>query len=110
MKTDDVVLLYTTWPDQETARAMIEKALNTNLIACANMLNPHQAFYRWDNTIRCDSEVIVLMKTTAGRAEALRTTVIAAHPYETPAFIVVTLETEMSHGPFIDWVRSATLQ
>jgi len=45
------------------------------------------------------------MKTTAGRIPELKDAVIAAHPYDTAAFVVLPIES--GSGRYLDWIRSS---
>lgn len=110
MKTDDVVLLYTTWPDQETAHSAVSTILDAGLIACANIFPPHQSVYKWNGVVQSEQEVCVLMKTTSDRLSDVRTALVDAHPYDVPAIVAIPIDSASSHSPFVDWVRAATIR
>ncbi len=86
---DDLVILYTTWPDAETAAACARAAIEAKLAACANLLGPMQSIYRWDGAIQSDAEIPMLLKTTLAAAERLRDFVGARHPYDTPCIVAL---------------------
>ncbi len=86
---DDLVILYTTWPDAETAAACGRAAVEARLAACANLLAPMRSIYRWDGAIRSDTEIPMLLKTTLAAAERLRDFVGERHPYDTPCMLAL---------------------
>ncbi|MGC1305285.1 MAG: divalent-cation tolerance protein CutA [Caulobacteraceae bacterium] len=104
---EDVTMLYTTWPDAETAHAAAEAAVDARLAACVNILAPMTSVYRWDGRLETASEVPVLFKTTTARAEELRALLLARHPYDLPAMIALPAGPQ-SHQPYLDWVAAET--
>lgn len=105
---DEIVLLYTTWPDAETAERFAAEAVADRLAACANLLGPMRAVYRWQGAVERAAETPMLLKTTAARAEALRDRILAAHPYETPAVLALPVRAEGANPAFLDWICAET--
>ena len=102
------LLIYTTWPDAESARAFAAEALEARLVACANILAPMTSIYRWQGQVEQASETPMLLKTTAEAAEALRGRFLERHPYDTPAFVALPLQAEACHAPFLAWIEAET--
>ena len=48
---DDMLLLYTTWPDTDTAERAARTVVEEGLAACANMLAAGVSIYRWQGTV-----------------------------------------------------------
>jgi periplasmic divalent cation tolerance protein len=105
---DEIVLLYTTWPDAETAEAAAEAAVNMGLAACANILAPIRSLYLWEGALERQGEHAMLLKTTAAAAPALRDLILARHPYETPAILALPVRAEGSNPAFLAWIRAQT--
>jgi periplasmic divalent cation tolerance protein len=105
---DDVVLLYTTWPDAETADACGREAVELGLAACANRFAPITSSYRWKGVVEQAAETPMMLKTTTARAEALRSLIIARHPYDLPCIVALPVDSAASHPPFLDWIRGAS--
>lgn len=101
----DVVLLYTTWPDAETAEAFAAEAVAERLAACANVLGALRSIYRWKGAVERAVETPMLLKTTAPAAEELKALLLARHPYETPCVVALPVDASMSHTAFLDWIR-----
>ncbi|MBS0295431.1 MAG: divalent-cation tolerance protein CutA [Proteobacteria bacterium] len=101
-----VVMLYTTWPDAETAERASAEAVAQRLAACANILGPMRSIYRWNGAVEQAAEMPVLFKTTAAQAEALSAFLAGRHPYETPAILAFEARMNGSHPPFLKWVTA----
>jgi len=104
----EIVLLYTTWPDAETAEAAGAEAVAERLAACASILQPMQSIYRWQGAVERAGEIPMLLKTTAEAAPALREFIRARHPYETPCILALPVDGGASHAPFVDWIAEQT--
>lgn len=94
-------------PDAATARLIAERAVELHLAACGNILPDATSIYRWNGALRCESEAILVLKTTAARSEALTEIVTNLHPYELPA--ISFLEVGSGHPPYLRWVASETI-
>lgn len=86
------VLVYTTWPSiveaERAGRAIVER----RLAACVNILPGMVSHYWWQGKIERAEEVVMLVKTRAGLADAVGQAVKAAHSYTTPSIMVVPVE------------------
>jgi len=86
------VLVYTTWPSiveaERAGRAIVEQ----RLAACVNIVPGMVSHYWWQGKIERAEEVVMLVKTRAGLADAVGTAVKAAHSYTTPSIMVVQAE------------------
>jgi periplasmic divalent cation tolerance protein len=104
----DVVLLYTTWPDAETAEAFAAEAVAERLAACANVLAPMRSIYRWKGAIDRSDETPMILKTSKAAAGALKDLLLARHPYETPCALALPVASEGSNRDFIEWIVAET--
>jgi periplasmic divalent cation tolerance protein len=86
------VFVYTTYPsivEAETAgRALVER----RLCACVNILPGMVSLYWWQGKIDRGDEVVMIIKTRASLAEAVRAAVKQMHSYSTPAILVLPVE------------------
>ena len=86
------VLVYTTWPSiveaEQAGRALLER----RLAACVNILPGMVSLYWWEGKVERGDEVVMLVKTRATLAEAVRSAVKALHSYTTPAVMVLPVE------------------
>jgi periplasmic divalent cation tolerance protein len=100
------VFVYTTYPslvEAETAgRALVER----RLAACVNILPGMISHYRWEGQIERGEEVVMLIKTRASLAEQVRTAVKDIHPHETPAILVLPVESV--DQTYLGWILTET--
>jgi len=99
-----MVVVLTTMPDRDAAEALSSRLVEERSIACANIVQGVTSIYRWDDELKKDSEVLVVMKTTAGHVAALQSRVEALHPYDVPEILV--LPVAGGHAPYLEWVAS----
>jgi periplasmic divalent cation tolerance protein len=100
---DPVLLCYCTCPDAASAQAIAEALVGEQLAACVNRLPGVASTYRWQGQVTTDAEELLLIKTVASRFEALKTRLLALHPYELPELIAVPVE--HGHAAYLDWIR-----
>ena len=100
------LLIYTTWPDAESAHAFAVEAVEARLAACANILGPMIAVYRWQGAVEQAQETPMLLKTTGPSVDALRALFLERHPYDTPAFVALQISREASSRGYMSWLDS----
>ena len=76
----EIVLVYTTWPDAESAENAGAEAVAERLAACANVLSPMRSIYRWKGAVEQAQETPMLLKTTRAHAAALKDFLLDAPP------------------------------
>ncbi len=105
MSTDnDIRLVMVTAPDVDCARRLARLALEARVVACAN-LNLHvESHYWWQEKIQSSPEILILFKTTAEHILALESLIVLHHPYETPEFVVLPIDSGNSR--YLQWIKS----
>jgi len=81
-------------------------AIEQKLAACVSVLSPCRSVYRWKGALQRDEEHPLLIKTTAERYPALEQALRAAHPYELPEIIAVSVERGLP--AYLEWVAAET--
>ena len=104
-KTSRFAVALVTAPDLKTARRLARLALESKLIACANLVPKIESHYRWRGKLERGSEVLMVMKTIRSRLTALEKLVLANHPYDTPEFIVLPLAGGTKR--YLDWITES---
>jgi len=102
--SDPVLLCYCTCPDAASAQKLAETFVDESLAACVNRLPGISSTYRWQGKVTTDREELLLIKTTAGRFNALKARLLELHPYELPELIAVPVE--HGHAAYLAWVRA----
>jgi periplasmic divalent cation tolerance protein len=91
MSKPDFKIVLVTAPDLKTARRLARAALAERLIACANLVPKIESHYRWRGRLERGTEVLLVLKTTRTRLQALERLIVARHPYDTPEFVAINL-------------------
>ena len=96
------LLVYTTFPDEDTALAVGRELVAERLAACVNVLPGMKSVYAWKGEIERGQEVVTIVKTRNGLRDEVRDALQAHHPYETP--IILLLEVSGGHPATLDWL------
>jgi periplasmic divalent cation tolerance protein len=92
LMSERAVFVYTTYPSLVEAERIGKAVLERRLAACVNILPGMISHYWWQGKIERADEVVMLVKTRASLAEAVRQAVKELHTYETPAIMVLPVE------------------
>jgi periplasmic divalent cation tolerance protein len=101
-KSKTVIVLVTA-PDLKTARKLARVALAAQLIACANLVPGIESHYWWERKLERGKEVLLVLKTTAKCLVALEKLILSQHPYDTPEFLVLPVQS--GNERYLDWLR-----
>ncbi len=102
----DALVVLCTCPDEATATEIATALLAEELAACVNCVPGIRSMYRWDGQIRDETEVLLVIKTSTARFEALETLLRARHPYEMPE--ILALPVVAGAHDYLNWIRQAT--
>ena len=86
------VIVYTTWPSIVEAEKAGRSVVERRLAACVNILPGMVSHYWWQGKIERAEEAVMIVKTRASLAEAVRLAVRELHSYTTPAVMVLPVE------------------
>ncbi|MCB9991340.1 MAG: divalent-cation tolerance protein CutA [Rhodospirillales bacterium] len=97
-----VIFVYVTCATQEEAGTISRALLEKQMIACANVMVPHQSLYRWEGEIKEAQETVMILKTYESLFHELKREICALHSYSCPC--VVALPVKAGHEPFLEWI------
>ena len=103
----EAALMVTVSCPPDRAEALAETLVEARLAACVQIVPKVRSIYRWQAAVQRDDESLMLIKTAESRFEALKTLVLAHHPYELPEIVAVKLSP--AHMPYLEWVIANTL-
>ena len=122
--SDQVILVLTTCPDEASAQAMAAALVQERLATCVNRIGGVRSTYLWskaaealsttpskgaafagdwDARLQDEAEILLIIKTTSGRLDELRTRLGALHPYELPELVAIAVVG--GNERYLDWVR-----
>ena len=97
-----LVAIVTTVATREQAQAIATDLVERGLAACAQW-SPIDSIYRWQGALQHDTEIRLLLKTTAANYAAVEAAIRERHPYELPAIYALAIVD--AFDPYADWVR-----
>ena len=100
------VFVYTTWPSVVEAEKAGREVVGAGLAACVNILPGMISLYRWQDAVERAEEAVMIVKTRASLAERVRSAVRDVHPYDTPAILVLPIES-VDHT-YLQWLMDVT--
>lgn len=103
---DDVLLVFSTFPDDAKAREAARILVGERLTACANLLSGVTSLYVWQEKTEEVAEVLTIFKTTRATYPALGARLRALHPYELPEIIALPLAAGLP--AYLDWVAAGS--
>jgi periplasmic divalent cation tolerance protein len=100
------VFVYTTWPSLVEAEKAGRQMVEAGLAACVNILPGMISVYRWQGAVERAEEIVMICKTRASLAERVRGAIRRIHPYDTPAILVLPIESV--DQTYFQWLLAAT--
>lgn len=103
---NDILLVITNLPDAASAAKLAQQLVEARAAACVNQLAPCTSTYRWQGKVETASEVPLLIKTTQAAYPRLEQLIRAAHPYELPEIIAVSVTAGLP--AYLGWIAQET--
>jgi periplasmic divalent cation tolerance protein len=102
------ILVLTTLPDAERARALVHELVERRLVACGTVIDGVTSIYRWEGETEEARESQVILKTRKECWTALARAVTELHPYDVPELVALPIE----HGlpAYLEWVGAETTE
>ena len=105
IKTAQYCVVLVTAPKLTVARKLARSILKNRLAACANRVPGAESHYWWEGKICRDVEILMVMKTSRAKLTALEKFVLAEHPYNTPEFLVLPIDSGSRR--YLKWVEES---
>jgi periplasmic divalent cation tolerance protein len=86
--TDKIVVL-STCPTAEEGERVARKLVESRVAACVNVLPGTRSFYWWKGAVEDSPEVLLVIKTSRGLFDRLRTELEKVHSYEIPELLAL---------------------
>jgi periplasmic divalent cation tolerance protein len=102
----DYLVVLTTLDSPATGRDFVRRLVHERLVACGTVLPGATSVYRWRGNVTEEGEVVVLLKTTRNRWDALKAAVEAHHPYDVPELLALPVGAGLQ--TYLDWVAAET--
>ena len=98
------LVVLTTLGSETEARELIMALLESRCIACGTLLPGARSFYRWKGSLKEEAEVVVLLKTTVSKWEALVAAIRELHPYDVPELLALPVDRGLD--TYLSWLTN----
>lgn len=105
MLSSDYIVIYSTFPDEKTAKKIVHGLIEHKLAACGNMVKL-SSIYRWRSKIEEADECGVFIKTQKHLYEKVEAYIKENHPYEVPEIIAWPIQRGLP--VYLDWIKEET--
>lgn len=103
--SEPIVVLLSTWPDADQARAAAHTLVDEKLAACGNLVPAVESIYRWEGKVETAAEALLILKTTSARSPALTARLRELHPYEVPEILALPVSDGLP--AYLRWVEES---
>lgn len=98
-----MLVVLCTFPSQESALKLARDLVESDIIACMNLLPGVTSVYKWEGKLEQQQEVLAVFKCKVGNYKQLEKRLLAGHPYDCPE--VVALEPKAVSQAYLDWIN-----
>ena len=99
------ILVLSTADGVELARTIASALVEANEAACVNIVPGIRSIYRWQGTICDESELLLIIKSTAEKFEAINSRIHRLHTYKVPEVISVPITA--GDPAYLQWIRDS---
>jgi periplasmic divalent cation tolerance protein len=100
------ILIFTTLPDADSAKALARALLEARLAACVTIGAPVESMYHWQGAIETATEVPVTVKTRGELFSNVSAVIRSRHPYELPEVLAVPIVDGLP--AYLAWIDAHT--
>ena len=99
------LVLLVTVPDADTGKTLARQLVDERLAACVNIVEGITSIYRWEGAVEEAQEVLLILKTTVDRYDALESAIRSRHPYDVPEIVALPITAGLDK--YLAWLRSS---
>src|SRR5262245_17189167 len=97
------ILVLTTADSQELAVRIATALVEAREAACVNIVPGVRSIYRWEGKVCDESELLLVIKSTRDRFDAVRARIRRVHTYQVPEIVAVDIEA--GDPDYLAWLR-----
>lgn len=99
------MVVLTTVDSEALAETLATRLLEQRLAACVQAV-PIASRYRWQGAVRCDDEILLLIKTSRDAVAATMRCIETHHSYEVPEILALPVADGLP--AYLDWIARET--
>ncbi|MBF0298064.1 MAG: divalent-cation tolerance protein CutA [Oligoflexia bacterium] len=101
----DFCIIYTPFPNKESAIKSAKLLLEKKIIACANILDNALSIYSWEGKLEESTEVIMIMKTKTNLFDQVKESITSTHPYSCPC--IISYKIDNGNKNYLQWIENS---
>jgi len=105
MSGEDPIAVFLTAPNGEEATRLADLLVGSQLAACVQILPEMESVFRWQGQVTRESEILLIVKTTAEKFADLEREVRALHSYDVPEIVAVPIVA--GSNAYLDWLTAS---
>jgi periplasmic divalent cation tolerance protein len=102
---NEKLIVFVTCAEREQAESIAQTVVEEALAACVNVLPGVRSCYRWENQLTWSDEVLLVIKTTDDRYDALEVRIRELHSYEVPEIVAVRVA--KGFEKYLEWIEQS---
>jgi len=87
----NAILVLTTADSEDLALRIATSLVESREAACVNIIPTIRSIYRWEGKVCDQRELLLVIKSSEDRFEAVRARIRELHPYEVPEIVSVPI-------------------
>ena len=103
--TTKAILIMTTVDSEDAAARVASALVERREAACVQQVDIRSR-YRWEGEVKCDPEILLLVKTSTEASEAAMRTIRENHGYDVPEIIALPVTDGLP--AYLDWIADST--
>jgi periplasmic divalent cation tolerance protein len=102
------ILIFSTADSMELAQQIAKAVVESREAACVNILPGVRSIDRWQEKVCDESELLLMIKSSQERFDAVRQTILRLHSYDTPEVISVPISD--GDARYLGWLRNQLVE
>jgi len=107
MAGEKEILVLSTVPTHAEAESLGRLLVAKRFVACVNIMPRLTSIFLWEGSIVTEEEVLLLMKSTAGRFKDIEALIKEHHSYSVPEIIAVPIV--KGSREYLSWLHEVTV-
>ena len=102
----EACIVYCTVPNEFSANLIANSLVEDKLAACVNVVRNITSIYRWEGIVQEEQELLLIIKTTESKFEALKDRIVSLHEYSVPE--IISLPVKAGNLEYLNWIERET--
>jgi periplasmic divalent cation tolerance protein len=99
------ILVVSTADTLKLAKEIASALVEAREAACVNIVPGIRSIYRWEGKVNDEEEVLLLIKSTSEKFEAIRSRICKLHTYQTPE--VIAFPITAGDAGYLNWLHAS---